>query len=70
MKGNLMSSKQKLKAVKNKSTLLSLVKQIKSLIEGARDNVARNINKEILQTYWQVGKYIVEFEQKGNIKAE
>ena len=24
----------------------------------------------MVQTYWQVGKYIVEFEQKGNAKAE
>ncbi|GAB4314182.1 MAG: hypothetical protein Kow0059_05800 [Candidatus Sumerlaeia bacterium] len=23
-----------------------------------------------MQTYWQIGRYIVEFEQKGNVKAE
>lgn len=59
-----------MKLVKNKNSLSSLIKQIRTLVEGVRDNVARNINKEILQTYWQVGKHIVEFEQKGNIKAE
>ncbi|MDI1355051.1 MAG: PDDEXK nuclease domain-containing protein [bacterium] len=59
-----------MKTLKNKNPLSSLIKQIRSLVEGARVNVTRNINKEILQTYWQVGKHIVEFEQKGNIKAE
>lgn len=59
-----------MKLVKNNKSHLSLIKQIRTLVEGARENVARNINKEILQTYWQIGKHIVEFEQKGNIKAE
>ena len=55
--------------IKKKNSLLSLIKQIRTLVEGARDNVARNINKEILHTYWQIRKHIVEFEQWGNIKA-
>jgi len=59
-----------MKLTKNNNSLSSLIGQIRSLVEGARQNVARNINKEILQTYWQIGKYIVEYEQKGNIKAE
>jgi uncharacterized protein YlaN (UPF0358 family) len=59
-----------MKISKNKSSLSSLIKQIRTLVEGVRENVARNINKEILQTYWQVGKHIVEYEQKGEIKAE
>lgn len=59
-----------MKPDKNSSLLLLLIKQIRSLVEGARNDIARNINSGILQTYWQVGKHIVEFEQKGNIKAE
>ena len=55
---------------KNTPALSSLIKQIRSLVEGARHDIERNINKAILQTYWQVGKHIVEFEQKGKIKAE
>jgi predicted nuclease of restriction endonuclease-like (RecB) superfamily len=58
-----------MKPLKSKQTLSSLIKQIRSLVEGARYNVARNINKEILNTYWHVGKYIVEYEQAGNLKA-
>lgn len=59
-----------MKPAKQKNYLSLLITQIRSIVEDARQNVARNINKEILQTYWQIGKYIVEFEQKGNIKAE
>ncbi|MBI2269570.1 MAG: DUF1016 domain-containing protein [Bacteroidetes bacterium] len=59
-----------MKPLKNTHPLSSLIKQIRTLVERARVSVAQNINKEILQTYWQVGKHIVEFEQKGNIKAE
>lgn len=28
------------------------------------------VNTILVQTYWEIGKYIVEFEQKGNEKAE
>ncbi len=63
------AANQLMNSVKNKNTLSALIKQIRSLVEGARYNVARNINKEILNTYWQVGKHIVEYEQAGNIKA-
>ncbi|HNW99076.1 MAG TPA: DUF1016 N-terminal domain-containing protein [Bacteroidales bacterium] len=58
-----------MKLLKNNAPLSSLIKQIRTLVESTRENVARNINKEILQTYWKIGKHIVEFEQKGNIKA-
>ena len=58
-----------MKSIKIDNSLSTLIKKIRTLVEGARANVARNINKEILQTYWQVGKHIVEYEQKGKIKA-
>ena len=28
------------------------------------------VNTELVQTYWEIGKYIVEFEQNGAKKAE
>ena len=40
-----------------------------SLIQG-RTQAAQQINTILVQTYWQIGQYIVEFEQKGNEKAE
>jgi predicted nuclease of restriction endonuclease-like (RecB) superfamily len=59
-----------MKPAKANNSLSLLIKQIRTLVKKAREDVARNINKEILHTYWQIGKHIVEFEQKGNIKAE
>ncbi|GHV86481.1 hypothetical protein AGMMS50230_20890 [Spirochaetia bacterium] len=36
----------------------------------ARAAVAHEVNAYNLQTYWEVGHIIVEYEQKGNIKAQ
>lgn len=33
------------------------------------NNAYKAINTELQQTYWEIGQYIVEFEQKGKIKA-
>lgn len=35
-----------------------------------RTTALKTVNVQLLQTYWQIGKYIVEFEQKGATKAE
>jgi hypothetical protein len=53
-----------------KSKYNSLLKQIRQLVEQARHNVARSINTDLLLTYWNVGRLIVEYEQAGNIRAE
>lgn len=34
-----------------------------------RTRAITSINREILQTYWKIGQYIVEFEQAGQSKA-
>ncbi len=39
-----------------------LLKEIRQLVEQARHNVIRNINTELLLTYWNVGKLIVDKE--------
>jgi hypothetical protein len=31
---------------------------------------AKQVNAVLLQTYWQIGRYIVEFEQAGQERAE
>ena len=28
------------------------------------------VNKELVETYWQVGRHIVEYEQAGQVRAE
>lgn len=47
-----------------------LLQSIKDVILESRQRVYRMVNNTLLQTYWQIGKLIVEDEQKGNDKAE
>ena len=47
-----------------------LVNSIGELLVRARKQVAKTINITLLKTYWNIGKRIVEFEQKGGIRAE
>lgn len=48
----------------------SLLAQIGETLESGRKTAAARVNETIVETYWQIGKYIVEFEQAGNEKAE
>jgi hypothetical protein len=43
---------------------------IKELIVLSRQRVYRMANATLLETYWNIGKLIVEDEQHGNAKAE
>ena len=47
-----------------------LICNIGQLITSARDKVAVEVNTTLLDTYWEIGRYIVEFEQNGNASAE
>ena len=50
-----------------KHTYTGLLKEIRQLVEQARHNVVRSINTELLITYWNVGRLIVEREQEEKI---
>lgn len=47
-----------------------LVDDIRQLLNNAKATLQRNINTTVVQAYWHVGKYIVEYEQQGNSRAE
>lgn len=47
-----------------------LVTTIGQLLSEARRNVAVAVNNILVETYWNIGKHIVEFEQNGNEHAE
>jgi len=47
-----------------------LVENIGKLLSAGREKAAQEVNSILVQTYWEIGKYIVEFEQGGNVKAE
>ena len=47
-----------------------LLQSVKNVILQARQQAYRMVNAALLQTYWEIGKLIVEDEQNGNDKAE
>ena len=46
-----------------------LIDGIGSLIAQSKQHIATTINTTLVQTYWQIGRHIVEFEQNGNNRA-
>lgn len=49
----------------NEQELQDLVNQITKLVDSSKASIAANVNTIITETYWNVGRYIVEFEQHG-----
>lgn len=47
-----------------------LIASISSSLKQGRQQAIQQVNTTLVQTYWLIGKHIVEFEQKGNEKAE
>ncbi len=47
-----------------------LVEQIKSIILTSRSKVRTVVNDELLLSYWNIGKQIIEKEQEGNLRAQ
>lgn len=54
----------------NITTSNNLYGQIAELIQSARKQVATQVNTALLVTYWNVGRIIVEDEQKSEHRAE
>ena len=46
-----------------------LYREIRSVLESARAGAYRAVNAAMVQAYWQVGRLIVEHEQKGRRRA-
>lgn len=45
-----------------------LINEIGTLLQQSRTQVAYAVNTILVDTYWQIGKYIVEYEQNGTKK--
>lgn len=45
-----------------------IVNGIKNIIEESKKQTVRNVNTIMLQSYWNIGRRIIEEEQKGNEK--
>jgi predicted nuclease of restriction endonuclease-like (RecB) superfamily len=48
----------------------ALIDLIADCLTQGRVQAAKQVNAVLLQTYWQIGHYIVEFEQSGQERAE
>ncbi len=47
----------------------ALLESLRSLIAQARQQVLRSVDVVQVQTYWHIGRHIVEFEQGGQARA-
>lgn len=48
----------------------ALLERVGGLLEAGRNKARRQINHILVQTYWHVGRHIVEFEQQGDSTAQ
>jgi len=53
----------------NKS-VADIYTRIVYIVENARKLSIKAVNAAMVQAYWQIGKLIVEYEQKGKERAE
>lgn len=56
--------------ITNTLEVAQLADNITNIVNETKRHLSQAINTSLVTTYWNVGKYIVEFEQQGNIKAE
>lgn len=55
--------------ISSNTMLDDLISNIEETVARAKDKLASSVNSTMTETYWLIGKYIVECEQDGNIKA-
>lgn len=58
------------KSQKHDQQYQELISDIGGLLANARQHIASSVNTILVETYWQIGRYIVEYEQKGAERAE
>ena len=54
---------------KDNNVISSTVSEIKDLLNQSRQNVAVQVNQELIATYWKIGEIIVRYEQNDQIRA-
>ncbi len=52
------------------TAMTEVVREIKTVLEGARANIAREVNNELLNSYWNIGRIICEYEQSAPNRAD
>lgn len=47
-----------------------ILEEIKAVLDNSRNNVARQVNSELLNAYWNIGRIICEYEQSDSARAD
>ncbi len=58
-----------MKVKKESSGYKDLVRQISETFSHGQKQAVISVNSHLIETYWKVGQYVVEFEQAGEAKA-
>jgi len=56
--------------IKNNTEYTGLIDQMSSIYVSGKIKATTAVNTAMLEAYWQIGQYIVEFEQEGQAKAK
>lgn len=51
------------------SNNIKMIEEIKKIIINSRQKITYEINNTMLIAYWNIGRIIIENEQKGHIKS-
>ena len=46
-----------------------LIDQIAQVYQAGRKKIGVAVNANLVETYWEIGQYIIEYEQSGQLKA-
>jgi len=57
-------------SIQKPSSYTHLMGSIQDLLAQARQHVARSVNGTLVATYWEIGRRIVHYEQKGMARAD
>jgi predicted nuclease of restriction endonuclease-like (RecB) superfamily len=56
--------------LKSENNYIVLIQTIGEIIETSRVNAVRFVNQELVKSYWEIGRHIIQYEQQGNVRAE
>lgn len=56
-------------SIPNNTVMSSAIDEIRNLLSQSRQNVAVQVNQELISTYWKIGEIIVRYEQNEQIRA-
>ena len=55
--------------IKKNDEMDYLIHEIEKIVMSAKEHLTGTVNQIMTETYWRIGRYIVEFEHDGNAKA-